>query len=85
MRIPEVRELSFITFFPASRKSDFFYMRLSVGSVVFVSYMQESVGFSLCKFLWKIRSSETQQEDFCIKPLGLELSKRLRSRKYFCI
>lgn len=53
MRILEVREFSFITFVPASRKSDFFYMRLSVGSVVFVSYMPESVGFSLCKFLWK--------------------------------
>ena len=37
-RIPEVRELSFnFFFFPASRISDIFFMRLSVGSVVFVS------------------------------------------------
>lgn len=45
-------------------------MRLSVGLVVFVSYMPESVGFSLCKFLWKntLKRSEAQQEDFYIKP-----------------
>lgn len=35
MRIQELRELSFQSY--ASRLSDFFFMRLSVASVVFVS------------------------------------------------
>lgn len=44
-------------------------MRLSFGSVVFVSYMPESVGFSLCKFLWKnTLDLKGKEEDFHIKP-----------------
>lgn len=45
MRIQEVRELSFNYFLSASWLSDVFFMRFSVGSVVFVSGAQKGVGF----------------------------------------
>ncbi len=51
MRIREVREPKVsLNFFPVSRKSDFFFMRLPVGSVVFVSHRLVCEGVLLCKF-----------------------------------
>ena len=38
-----------LNFFPVSRKSDFFFMRLPVGSVVFVSHRLQRVVFRVCK------------------------------------
>ena len=40
-----------LNFFPVSRKSDFFFMRLPVGSVVFVSHRRKRVVFRVCKVL----------------------------------
>ncbi len=40
-----------LNFFPVSRKSDFFFMRLPVGSVVFVSHRRKRVVFRVCKRL----------------------------------
>lgn len=42
-----------LNFFPVSRKSDFFFMRLSVGSVVFVSHRLQRVVFRMRKVLGK--------------------------------
>lgn len=54
MRIREVREPKVsLNFFPVSRKSDFFFMRLPVGSVVFVSHRRKRVVFRVCKVLGK--------------------------------
>ena len=52
MRILEVRELSFI-FLSASCESDIFFMRLSVGSVVFVSGAIKRYGFRTNKVYGK--------------------------------
>jgi len=36
-------------------------------------------------FKEKYSLDEVQQEDFCLKPLGLDLAKLLRTRKYLCL
>jgi hypothetical protein len=36
-------------------------------------------------FKEKYSLDEVQQEDFCLNPLGLDLAKTLRTRKYLCL
>lgn len=74
MRIQEVRELSFNYFLSASRLSDVFFMRFSVGSVVFVSGAEKGVGFRTNKVYEKKYSpDEVRQEDFFHNRLRLDL------------
>jgi len=36
-------------------------------------------------FKEKYSLDEVQQEDFCLNPLGLDLAKTWRTRKYLCL
>ena len=63
-----------LNFFPVSRKSDFFFMRLPVGSVVFVSHRRKRVVFRVCKVLGKKYLAQGR-EDFFAKPERLDLAK----------
>ena len=76
MRILAVRELKF-QLFSASCESDIFFMRLSVGSVVFVSGAIKGVGFRTNKVygkntLW----TEYSRKIFFITACGLTLFVR---------
>ena len=62
-----------LNFFPVSRKSDFFFMRLPVGSVVFVSHRRKRVVFRVCKVLGK--KYLARQGRFFAKPERLDLAK----------
>ena len=62
-----------LNFFPVSRKSDFFFMRLPVGSVVFVSHRLKRVVFRVCRVLAK--NTSQSREDFFAKPERLDLAK----------
>lgn len=61
-----------LDFFPVSRKSDLFFMRLPVGSVAFVSHGQGSE----VSRTGKVSAKNTSQgrEDFLYEPVRLDLS-----------
>ena len=74
-----------IIFLSVSRLSDVFFMRFSVGSVVFVSGAQKGVGFRTNKVYEKKYSpDEVRQEDFFQNRLRLDLVCAWRTRKYLC-
>ena len=64
-------------FFPVSRKSDFFFMRLPVGSVVFVSGAEKGVGFRTNKVYEKnTLRTKYGRKIFFITACGLTLFVR---------
>lgn len=77
MRIQEVRELNFNYFLSASRLSDVFFMRFSVGSVVFVSGAEKGVGFRINKVYEKnTLRTKYGRKIFFITACGLTLFVR---------
>ena len=78
MRIWEVRELKFHwTFFLFPVNPTFFFMRLPVGSVVFVSHRLKRAVFRVCRVLWKNTSQRMSQGRFFLQTWkGLTLHTR---------
>ena len=69
--------VEFHNLFPVSRKSDFFFMRLPVGSVVFVSHRRKRVVFRVCKVLGKkYLATSGRREDFLPNLKGSNLQSR---------
>lgn len=65
-----------LNFFPVSRKSDLFFMRLPVGSVVFVSHRLVCEGVLLCKFFrQKIFPDQRKTEQFFSMKPNLQSQK----------
>ena len=70
-----------LNFFPVSRKSDFFFMRLPVGSVVFVSHRRKRVVFRVCKVLGKYEGeNETYIEASVENSSSILYDKEIRNK-----
>ena len=75
-----------LNFFPVSRKSDFFFMRLPVGSVVFVSHRLKRAVFRVCRVLWKkYLATNVAGKIFSPNLKRLDLANPLRTRNYLCL